>query len=120
MYTGTNTIGMREERRKLRRVIASMPVIRQHWQLSAGGGIDGSNYKDFTVAFELTDSGLQQRETILQALFSAIAMLKQQPLPQQLPALSPLDRQQFLRFIALQQTNSQAVMPAQTLPRKEQ
>uniref|UniRef100_A0A486XI16 Uncharacterized protein n=1 Tax=Rheinheimera sp. BAL341 TaxID=1708203 RepID=A0A486XI16_9GAMM len=43
-----------------------------------------------------------------------------QPLPQQLPALSPLDRQQFLRFIALQQTNSQAVMPAQTLPRKEQ
>jgi hypothetical protein len=43
-----------------------------------------------------------------------------QPLPQQLPALSPLDRQQFLRFIALQHANSQAVMPAQTLPRKEQ
>src|SRR5690606_28280631 len=50
-------------------------------QLSAGGGIDGSNYKDFTVAFELTDSGLQQRDAILQALFSAIAGLKQQPLP---------------------------------------
>ena len=27
MYTGTNTIGVREERRKLRRVIASMPVL---------------------------------------------------------------------------------------------
>ena len=26
-------------------------------QLSAGGGIDGSNYKDFTIAFELTEQG---------------------------------------------------------------
>ncbi|MNP77876.1 hypothetical protein D3C76_1753890 [compost metagenome] len=27
MYTGTKTMGMRDERRKLRRVMASMPVL---------------------------------------------------------------------------------------------
>lgn len=80
-------------------------------QLSAGGGIDGSNYKDFTIAFELTDSGLQQRDTILQALFSAIAMLKQQPLPQQLFA----ERQKLLHWAYLYQEPSTALQTANHL-----
>ncbi|WNO60726.1 insulinase family protein [Rheinheimera sp. MMS21-TC3] len=50
-------------------------------QLSAGGGIDGSNYKDFTIAFELTDQGLSQRDAIVSSLFSYLALLKSKPLP---------------------------------------
>ncbi len=80
-------------------------------QLSAGGGIDGSNYKDFTVAFELTDSGLTQRDTILQALFSAIALLKQQPLPQQLFA----ERQKLLHWAYLYQEPATALQTANHL-----
>ena len=80
-------------------------------QLSAGGGIDGSNYKDFTVAFELTDNGLQQRDTILQALFSAIALLKQQPLPQQLFA----ERQKLLHWAYLYQEPATALQTANHL-----
>lgn len=49
--------------------------------LNAGGGIDGSNYKDFTIAFELTDQGLTQRDAIVSSLFSYLALLKSQPLP---------------------------------------
>lgn len=80
-------------------------------QLSAGGGIDGRNYKDFTVAFELTDSGLQQRDAILQALFSAIAGLKQQPLPQSLFA----ERQKLLHWAYLYQEPSTALQTANHL-----
>ena len=80
-------------------------------QLSAGGGIDGSNYKDFTVAFELTDQGLQQRDTILRALFSAIALLKQQPLPQQLFA----ERQKLLQWAYLYQEPATALQTANHL-----
>jgi secreted Zn-dependent insulinase-like peptidase len=61
-------------------------------QLSAGGGIDGSNYKDFTISFELTEKGLAERDRILQALFSMLAMLKAMPLPQPLFA----ERQKLL------------------------
>jgi len=49
--------------------------------LSAGGGIDGSNYKDFTLAFELTHSGMAQRDLILHSCFAYFAMLRQQPFP---------------------------------------
>ncbi|CAM3877612.1 insulinase family protein [Rheinheimera salexigens] len=50
-------------------------------QLSAGGGIDGSNYKDFTIAFELTEQGLTQRDAIVSSLFSYLALLKVKPFP---------------------------------------
>lgn len=63
-------------------------------QLSAGGGIDGSNYKDFTLAFELTDYGLQQRDTILKLMFSQFALLQQQPFPATLFA----ERQRLLKW----------------------
>lgn len=50
-------------------------------QLSVGGGIDGSNYKDFSLAFDLTPKGRQQYPLILQALFRQLAELKQSPFP---------------------------------------
>lgn len=63
-------------------------------QLSVGGGIDGSNYKDFTFAFELTEAGIAEQDTVLSALFSAIALLRHQPFPEQLFA----ERQTLLQW----------------------
>lgn len=53
-------------------------------QLSAGGGIDGSNYKDFTLAFELTQLGRQQYQQVVQAVFAKLQLLKQSAFPEQL------------------------------------
>ncbi|HEX5792225.1 MAG TPA: insulinase family protein, partial [Rheinheimera sp.] len=80
-------------------------------QLSAGGGIDGSNYKDFTIAFELTHKGLSARDVILQALFSTLAMLKAQPLPQALFA----ERQKLLQWAYLYQEPATAQQTANHL-----
>jgi len=52
--------------------------------LSAGGGIDGSNYKDFTLAFELTQLGMLHQDEILRASFAYFALLRQQAFPQHL------------------------------------
>lgn len=52
--------------------------------MSAGGGIDGSNYKDFTLSFELMPEGMLHQEQIMQDSFSYLAMLKQQPFPETL------------------------------------
>lgn len=80
-------------------------------QLSAGGGIDGSNYKDFTIAFELTDKGLTARDSILSALFSMLALLKQQPLPEGLFA----ERQKLLHWSYLYQEPATALQLANHL-----
>ncbi|MDX3775224.1 insulinase family protein [Chromatiaceae bacterium AAb-1] len=80
-------------------------------QLSAGGGIDGSNYKDFTIAFELTDKGLAERDTILTTLFRQLALLKQQPLPQALFA----ERQKLLSWSFLYQEPATALQTASHL-----
>lgn len=77
-------------------------------QLSAGGGIDGSNYKDFTISFELTEKGLTERDRILQALFSMLAMLKAKPLPQPLFA----ERQKLLHWAYLYQEPATALQTA--------
>ena len=53
-------------------------------QLSAGGGIDGSNYKDFTLAFELTQLGRQQYQQVVQAVFAKLQLLQQSAFPEQL------------------------------------
>ena len=45
--------------------------------LSAGGGVSGSNFKDFNVSFGLTDKGLAQRDEIISALFAYIEQIKQ-------------------------------------------
>ncbi|MFN6971674.1 MAG: insulinase family protein [Rheinheimera sp.] len=52
--------------------------------MSAGGGIDGSNYKDFTLSFELMPEGMQHQEQIMLESFGYLAMLKQQPFPENL------------------------------------
>ena len=62
--------------------------------MSAGGGIDGSNYKDFTLSFELTPQGMSQQREILLESFSFLAMLKQQPFPAHLFA----DRQKLVQW----------------------
>ncbi|MDP5141589.1 insulinase family protein [Rheinheimera baltica] len=80
-------------------------------QLSAGGGIDGSNYKDFTIAFELTEKGLNARDDILSTLFSALAALKAQPLPEALFA----ERQKLLRWAYLYQEPATALQTANHL-----
>lgn len=50
-------------------------------QLSAGGGIDGSNYKDFTLAFELTALGRAHYHSIVDALFSKLRLLLESAFP---------------------------------------
>ncbi len=67
--------------------------------LSAGGGIDGSNYKDFTLAFELTPQGMHALDDILLASFSYLAMLKQQPFPAEIFS----ERQKLVRWSFLYQ-----------------
>ncbi|MDZ7904075.1 MAG: hypothetical protein U5L01_16765 [Rheinheimera sp.] len=52
--------------------------------LNAGGGIDGSNYKDFTLAFELTAAGMDAVKTITEQSFGYLQLLKQQPFPETL------------------------------------
>ncbi|RJG48684.1 insulinase family protein [Motilimonas pumila] len=53
---------------------------QQGWinTLSAGGGISGSNFKDFSVSFSLTDEGLSHVDDIIEALFGYIALIKGQ------------------------------------------
>lgn len=67
--------------------------------LSAGGGIDGSNYKDFTLAYELTPQGMLAQDDILLASFSYLALLKQQPFP----AVIFAERQKLVRWSFLYQ-----------------
>ena len=52
--------------------------------LNAGGGIDGSNYKDFTIAFELTAQGMLAIPSIIEQSFGYLKLLKQQPFPHSL------------------------------------
>jgi len=63
-------------------------------QLSAGGGIDGSNYKDFTVAFELTAAGRAHYRDIVAALYSKLRLLAESPFPTELF----LERQRLLNW----------------------
>ncbi|SNY51472.1 Secreted Zn-dependent peptidases, insulinase-like [Arsukibacterium tuosuense] len=80
-------------------------------QLSAGGGIDGSNYKDFTVSFELTKAGRADTGTVLRALYSALARIKQQPLPENLF----VERQKLLHWSFIYQEPADALQTASQL-----
>ncbi|MFQ3235459.1 MAG: insulysin [Paraglaciecola sp.] len=46
--------------------------------LSAGGGIEGSNFKDFNINMQLTENAVSQINVILNALFYFIQLIKQQ------------------------------------------
>ncbi|WP_111977103.1 insulinase family protein [Algibacillus agarilyticus] len=48
--------------------------------LSAGGGIDGSNFKDFNISLQLTESGKSNLDTLVKAAFAYIQYLKHQPI----------------------------------------
>ncbi|WP_114765259.1 insulinase family protein [Vibrio rhodolitus] len=44
--------------------------------LSAGGGVSGSNYREFTISCTLTQEGLEHTDDIIQAVFNYIAIVK--------------------------------------------
>ncbi|USD40342.1 insulinase family protein [Vibrio sp. SCSIO 43135] len=52
----------------------------QGWvtSLSAGGGVSGSNYREFTVSCALTEQGLEHTDTIIQSVFHYLELIKQQ------------------------------------------
>ncbi len=43
--------------------------------LSAGGGASGSNYREFNISMQLTDSGLMHIDDIIQAVFNYISLI---------------------------------------------
>jgi insulysin len=45
--------------------------------LSAGGGIEGSTFKDFNVNLQLTDEGIKYADEVITALFSYIQLIKE-------------------------------------------
>lgn len=49
----------------------------KNWALNliAGSGIEGDDFKDFNVSFQLTQTGLENKDHILNALFSYIALI---------------------------------------------
>ncbi|WP_339722545.1 insulinase family protein [uncultured Paraglaciecola sp.] len=44
--------------------------------LSAGGGIEGSTFKDFNINLQLTDAGIKNADEVITALFSYIQLIK--------------------------------------------
>ena len=62
--------------------------------ISAGSGINGSNFKDFNISLSLTDKGELHRDNIVSIAFSYINLIKSSPLPkfyyQEKQALSSL------------------------------
>ncbi|KZN63641.1 insulinase family protein [Pseudoalteromonas luteoviolacea] len=63
--------------------------------LSAGGGVNGSNFKDFNVSFALTDAGIEFYEDIVEMLFEYICLIKDKKTS--LPALY-LDKKRLLEL----------------------
>lgn len=51
---------------------------QKNWatSLSAGGGIQGSNFKDYNLNLQLTEYGLEKIDDILEAIFSYLVMLR--------------------------------------------
>ncbi|MAD90212.1 MAG: peptidase M16 [Pseudoalteromonas sp.] len=45
--------------------------------LSAGGGVNGSNFKDFNISFALTEQGIEYYEDIIEMMFEYIALIEQ-------------------------------------------
>ncbi len=50
--------------------------------LTAGSGINGSNFKDFNISIRLTELGEQSTDKIIDAVFSYIKLLNQEKLPE--------------------------------------
>ncbi|MGS0683431.1 insulinase family protein [Shewanella sp. 125m-7] len=48
--------------------------------LSAGGGVNGYNFKDFNISIQLTDLGLANLHTVIESTFEYIALIRTQGL----------------------------------------
>ncbi|RUO70729.1 insulinase family protein [Pseudidiomarina salinarum] len=55
---------------------------RQHLinSLAAGGGISGSNFKDFNINMQLTDTGLQRVDDVVREVFAYIDLIRERGL----------------------------------------
>ncbi|WP_286265609.1 insulinase family protein [Thalassotalea atypica] len=55
---------------------------KNHWAmgLTAGSGINGSNFKDFNISIRLTEAGEQHTKQIIEAVFSYIKLLNDKPI----------------------------------------
>ncbi|MDP4528180.1 insulinase family protein [Alkalimonas delamerensis] len=71
-------------------------------QLSAGGGVDGSNFKDFSISCELTLLGMSVIDDITAVIFNYLAMLQTASFPGTLYQ----ERQQLLHWSFLYQEPS--------------
>ncbi|MDU0355510.1 insulinase family protein [Paraglaciecola aquimarina] len=64
--------------------------------LSAGGGIEGSNFKDFNINIQLTDTGVSHTTNIISALFNFIHVIREKGLePWRFEEISTLNRQMW-------------------------
>ena len=50
--------------------------------LTAGSGINGSNFKDFNISISLTEQGEQHIDDIVETVFTYIELLKSAPIPE--------------------------------------
>ena len=57
---------------------------KRQWAMSltAGSGVNGSNFKDFNIGLTLTEKGEQHINEIIDIIFSYINLLKSSPLPE--------------------------------------
>ena len=71
---------------------------QQGWatQLTAGTGIQGSNFKDYTLNIQLTELGMKHTDDIIESVFSYLALVKDEGLPSwRFEALKQLNQLEF-------------------------
>jgi len=62
-------------------ILAKLKYEQWGMGLTAGSGINGSNFKDFNIRISLTDLGEEHINDIVSVVFSYIGLLKSSPLP---------------------------------------
>ncbi|GDY27895.1 peptidase M16 [Agarivorans sp. Toyoura001] len=73
--------------------------------MAAGGGVNGSNFKDFCISYSLTDEGLHCIDPIIDATFSYIKLIREQGLQ----AWRYSEKQQVFERAFLYQEKSRAI-----------
>ncbi|BEU02858.1 peptidase M16 [Agarivorans sp. OAG1] len=73
--------------------------------MAAGGGVSGSNFKDFCISYSLTDEGLNCIDSIIDASFSYLEMIRQHGLQ----AWRYSEKQQVFERAFLYQEKSRAI-----------
>ncbi|WP_025822128.1 insulinase family protein [Shewanella marina] len=59
-------------------LLANLKELQLADQLSAGGGVSGYNFKNYSISIHLTDEGWQQVDLVIQLTFEFLALIKQQ------------------------------------------